>query len=61
MTLSLEYRDEDNKWTLYEASTLCLHETIESKAKIIKVFEDSTLKILHVKGEWKSHYNNLIP
>jgi len=45
----------------YEACAIGIRATIESKAKILKVYGDSTLVIHQLKGEWETRDQKLIP
>lgn len=45
----------------YEAYVTGLEATIDLRIKTMEVYEDSTLVIYQVKGEWVTRHPNLIP
>ncbi|XP_019435845.1 PREDICTED: uncharacterized protein LOC109342286 [Lupinus angustifolius] len=47
--------------TEYEACILGLKADIDSKAKVLEVFGDSTLVIHQIKGEWETRDSKLVP
>jgi ribonuclease HI len=53
--------DFTNNIVEYEACTLGLEATLETKVKILKVFGDSALVILQLRGEWETRDEKLIP
>ncbi|KAF1898806.1 hypothetical protein Lal_00035565 [Lupinus albus] len=53
--------DNTNNVSEYEACALGLQAVIESKAKNLEVFGDSSLVIHQVKGEWETRDSKLVP
>ena len=53
--------DCTNNMAEYEACILGLKVAIDLRIKFLRVYEDSTLVISQVKGEWDTKHPNLIP
>ena len=50
-----------NNLVEYEACALGIQAAIDFKVKLLKVYEDSTLVIHQLKGEWETRDHKLVP
>lgn len=50
-----------NNMAEYEAYIMGLEEAIDLRVKILDVYEDSSLLVNQIKGEWETHQPGLIP
>ena len=55
------YFDCTNNMAEYEACILGLKAAIDLRIKFLSVYEDSTLVISLVKGDWDTKHPNLVP
>ncbi|XP_050897765.1 uncharacterized protein LOC127104631 [Lathyrus oleraceus] len=53
--------DCTNNMTEYEACIYGIKATIDLRIKFLKVYGDSTLVFIKIKGEWERRHPNLIP